>query len=220
MNYLDFAGRIGVLSDKIKASYPWPVMLPGAIDYAEQRLYRELDPPGTSYRDYTSGTLEVGTRFFTLPVPSAGRFVVLRSFGLIDPSPRVLTPVSKDYIDAVYPTGGGDGIPRVWATFSDTQVIVGPAPAGAYRVDISGSIRPNPLSPDNPETVLTEYAPDLFVAAAMVFIAPPEAKQVWEEEYKKLFISADVEVNRQRWRAQGWSSQQPAPVATPPREAG
>ncbi len=218
MNFFEFAARIGSLSNKITADYPWEAMLPGAIEYAESRIYREIAPVGVTQRT-TAGVLTAGSPFFTLPVPAAGAFIVVTSISLITPLSTVLTPVSQDYIWAVWPAGSTPGTPTVWAPFSMTQVLVGPQAASAYQASVTGQFKPAPLSRTNSTTVLTDYFPDLFVAAAMIFIsgATPQ-KGAWESEYGALMMGADVITNRQRWNAESWSSQPPSAIATPPRE--
>lgn len=210
-------------------------ILPSVIDYAEQRLYRELDLLDTVTRD-SSATLTVGTRSFTLPT-SLGRFVVTNGINVITPSSTTipasgtrnrLVPISLDALDVIWPSNTGAGLPTMFAMVTDQQISVGPSPDAAYTVEVIGTIRPTPLSASNPTTYLTLYLPDLFVAASMIFISGwqknfgaqtdnPQMAQSWEGQYEKLFMSANVEEQRKRYASGAWGSLQPTTIATATR---
>jgi hypothetical protein len=209
-------------------------ILPECIDYAEQRLYRELDLLNTVTRQ--TGTLTVGTRTFNLPT-GAGRFVVTNGFNVITPSTQTtpdngtrnpLVPVSRDVIDMFWPGTTGAGLPTQYAMITDQQIIVGPAPGRAYTIECIGTIRPAPLASGNQTTYLTLYLPDLFVAASMIFMSgyqrnfgaqsdDPKMAVSWESQYAALFASANVEEQRKRYAMGAWSSMSPTPAATPNR---
>lgn len=208
--------------------------LPNIIDDAEGRLYRELDLLSTVVT--ALGPLTSGSRRFTLPTTS-GNFVVVEEFNVITPAgitdpelgERVaLLPVSKEYLDVVYPSVTGDGVPAFFAPISQQDWIVGPWPDGPYTVEVVGTIRPAPLSDSNQTTFLSQYLPDVFLAAALVMSAGyqqnfstmgdnPAQALTWESHVKTLIDSAKIEEIRKRFASQGWSSKSPDPIATPPR---
>lgn len=209
-------------------------ILPSCIDYAEQRLYRELDLLNTVTRD--TGLLTIGTRSFTLP-SNLGRFVVTNGFNVITPSTQTvpdsgtrnqLVPTSRDLLDAVWPSVTGAGVPSLYAMITDQQIIVGPSPDAAYTIEVIGTIRPTPLGASNTTTYLTLYLPDLFVAASMIYMSgyqknfgaqadDPKMAVSWESQYEKLFASAGVEEQRKRYASGAWGSLSPTPIATPTR---
>lgn len=209
-------------------------ILPSCIDYAEQRLYRELDLLETVTRDY--GSVTAGNRNFFLPQTN-GRFVVTNGFNVITPAlaPIVeaatrnqMVPVSRDYLDAVYGSIAGAGLPKEYAPITDQLFIVGPWPDANYTVEVIGTIRPTPLSASNTTTYLTTYLPDLWFATTMVFMAGwqqnfgaqadnPQMAQSWETQRGILFASANLEEQRKRYAAGAWSSLSPTPNATPIR---
>lgn len=209
-------------------------ILPSCIDYAEQRLYRELDLLDTVTRDYAP--LTIGNRNFALPTTN-GRFVVTNGFNVITPAlaPIVdnatrnqMVPVSRDYMDAVWGSSAGTGLPREYAPVTDQGFIVGPWPDAAYTIEVIGTIRPTPLSAVNTTTYLTLYLPDLWFATTMVFMAGwqqnfgsqadnPQMAQSWETQRNTLLASANLEEQRKRYAAGAWSSMSPTPAATPSR---
>jgi hypothetical protein len=208
--------------------------LPNIIDDTEQRLYRELDLLSTVVT--ATGTLTSGSRRFTLPTTS-GTFVVVEEMNAITPAgttnPELGTrvpmlPASKEYLDVVYPSAAGEGVPTYFAPISQQDWILGPWPDGAYTVEVVGTIRPAPLSATNQTTFLSQYLPDVFLAAALVFSAGyqqnfsamgdnPAQAMTWETHVKTLIDSAKVEEIRKKFGSQGWSSKSPDPIATPPR---
>lgn len=210
-------------------------ILPSCIDYAEQRIYSELDLLNTVTRD--SAALSTANRNFTLPQTN-GRFVVTNGLNLITPagttSPdsgtRVqLIPASRDYLDAVGGSPTYTGVPVNFAMITDQTLIVGPAwPDGNYTLEVIGTIRPTPLSATNTSTYLTNYIPQVWFAATMVFMSGWQQNfgaqadnsgqaMSWEAQYKALFSAVNVEEQRKRFASGALGSLSPTPVATPSR---
>lgn len=206
-------------------------ILPSLIDYAEQRCYRELDLLSTVVRD-TSGVTTANDRNFTLPTAS-GRFVTVIGINLFSGGVRVvqLRPVSLEFLDAAWPAEAAAAAstrPQYFAMETDQTVVLGPPPGSALTVEVIGTIRPDPLTSDNPETFLTLYLPDLFLAACMVFAAgyqrnfgsqadDPKMAVSWEGQFKTLLASADVESARRRFASVSWTSRRPEPLAGVPQ---
>jgi len=212
----------------------YQTMLPFAIGDAEQRCYRDLDLLNTVVRDLT-GVLTAGNRGFNLPAAN-GTFEVVDSIYVITPvgttadngTRNEVIPASRQFINVLYPSVIGSGVPQWFAMTTQTSVIFGPWPDQAYNAEVVGTIRPNSLSSTNITTILTVYLPDLFFAAAMVFGAAyqqnfaatgdnPQMAVNWEQHYDQLLKSAEVEEARKKFTSEGWSSKSPAPLATPPR---
>lgn len=209
-------------------------ILPTIIDEAEQPCYRDLDLLNTVTRQ--TGLLGANSRNFTLPTTN-GRFVVTNGINIITPSsttdPEAGTrnqcaPVSRDYLDAVWPSVTGAGVPEEYAMITDQTVIFGPWPDSAYTAEVIGTIRPTPLSSSNTTTYLSLYLPDLFFAAAMLsgsawqknFGAQsdnPQSAVSWSTQYSSRLSSANVEEQRKRYASGAWGSLQPTSIATPAR---
>jgi hypothetical protein len=210
-------------------------ILPSAIDYAEQRLYSELDLLNVVTR--VSGHLAANSRDFAIPVAN-GRINITNGVNLITPAAantpstgkrNQLIAVSRDYLDAV----GGDpafvGVPTNYAMLTDQNIIVGPAwPDDRYLLEVVGTLRPDPLTPENDHTYLTDFLPQLWFAATMIFMTGwqqnfgsqadnPQMAVSWEGQYKTLFDAINIEEQRKRYAAGGWASLSPTPVATPTR---
>jgi hypothetical protein len=237
LNYTTYVNTLVSLhSFTTSSNADFSVWVPNAIDYAEQRMYRELDLLATRVTD-ASATVSSGVRTFNLPT-TTGSFLVVEGINIISPSTApastgLRNPVynaSRDFIDATYPSAASSNcnIPQFFAMASDTQLVLGPAPDAPYIAEVIGTQRPTPLSSGNSSTFLTRVLPDIFLAASNIFMAAaqrdfgaqsenPQLAQSWETQYKTLMESANVEELRKRYMSQAWTAMTPTPLATPPR---
>jgi hypothetical protein len=224
INYTTYVAQIANLMALDSTTADFQTMLPGMIDYAEQRIYRELDLLSTVVRDNT-GALTALNRNFTLPTTANGPFVTVQGINVITPvsttadsGTRVaLRPVSRDYLDMVWNSASGATVPDYFAMIDQEDVILGPWPDSTYGVEVIGTIRPNPLSSANTTTFLTNYLPDLFIAASMVFGSgymrnfgsqadQPQMSSSWETQTQELMASAGKEELRKKFASYSWTS--------------
>jgi hypothetical protein len=236
LNYGLYVSQISNLLTYTSTETIFTTMLPGMIDYAEQRIYRELDLLYTQVTDATT-TASSGNRNFAVPSATGNPYIIVDNINIITPSTALssngtrnqLTPVSREFLDIAYPSGQTvTGVPEFWAMASNTEILFGPSPDAGYTVEVIGVQRPSPLSSANSSTILTQYVPDLFIAASMVFGMGfqkdfsaqgdnPQGGVSWEAQYKTLFQSASVEQARAKFQSEGWTSDSPSPIATPKR---
>lgn len=227
LTYATYVQRMIDGLQKMKADVNFNQLIPACIDYAEQRCYRELDLLSTVTRD-ASSQFVANNRNFTLPTAS-GRFVVTNGINVITPASESnpnsgtrnrLTPVSLDYLDFVWNSTTGAGLPKVYAMVTDQVIAVGPVPDTTYYVEVIGTIRPTPLSSSNTTSYLSLYLPDLFLEASYVYAAgtlAPSVAPEHEAKYTTLFASANIEEQRKRYASGAWGSLQPTTIATPSR---
>lgn len=231
LNFTTYVQQVSNLMVIPSSDPNFQTMLPGMIDYAEQRIYRELDPLFVQVTDSTA-SVSSGVRNFAPPT-GMGTFITIDELNIITPvgsnanngSRNPLTPVAPEVLDAFYPSGQiATGVPTMYAMRSPTVVLLGPSPDAAYVAEVVGIQRPAPLSTTNSSTFLTQYCPDLLIAASMVFgfgymrdfggqADNSGASQSWETQYKMLFQSASMEQSRAKWEAPGWTSQSPSPAS-------
>ena len=211
-------------------------IMPAIIDYAEGRLWRDLDLPAARVTD-TSVTCSSGVRTIALST-TQGTLLSLETVNLFSSAGTTssngtripLTPVSKAVVDAVYPsaTSSNTGLPEYFARVTDTEIMLGPTPDQAYGTEVIATIRPAPLSASNPTTWLSLNVSELMIAAGMVIAAgymrnygaqadDPQMPGSWEAQYKSLLASANVDSLRMKFQSNAWSAQIPSPTATPPR---
>jgi len=71
LTYTSYVAQLANLMVQVTTDPNFVTFLPGCIDYAEQRIYRELDLQATRTFDATD-TLSSGDRTWTLPILSSG----------------------------------------------------------------------------------------------------------------------------------------------------
>lgn len=232
LTYTSYVSQLSNIMAVKSDTSQFQTMLPGCIDYAEQRIYRELDLLNTVVRDATS-SLTAGSRNFALPTTANGPFVTLQGINAITPvgappdsgTRNALQIVVRDFLDTVWNSSTGATLPKFFAMIDQFNIIVGPWPNANYIMEVIGTIRPNPLSETNTSTFLTQYLPDLFLAASMIFASGymkdfgsqadnPAQSQSWESQYEKLFASANGEELRKKFAGPGWTSL--SSIANPP----
>lgn len=228
-NYAIFVTYLSTETVIASSDPSFQAILPDCIDYAEQRIYRELNLLDTVIRD-SSAVLVANSRNFTLP-QSIGRFVTVTGINIITPvgttvsngTRNQLQPIWRNLLDFLYPSEmapASPSVPSQFAMITDQTVIVGAAPDQAYGVEVIGTIRPTPLSATNTATYLTNYLPDLFFAAAMIFMSgymrnfgsqadDPKMAASWEDQYEKLFASANKEELRKQYNQEIDASTRP-----------
>jgi hypothetical protein len=206
------------------------------INYAEGRIYRDLDLPNNSITD-TSIACSSGVRLINLST-GQGTLLVIESLNLFtsagttssNATRKPLVPTSKAVIDTIYPSALSSrcGEPEYFARVSDIQLILGPTPDQAYGTEVIATIRPAPLSASNSSTWLTQNVPELMLAGCMIAAAgymrdfgsqadDPKMAQSWEQQYQVLAQSAKDDTQRMKFTADGWTQAQPSPLAQPPR---
>lgn len=215
-NYTEYQIQLGTLMALTSANPgaaptdPYFVqILPACIDYAEQRIYRDLDIQSTTQ----TGTVTATQGSMTLALPS-GVYVVenmqVQATASGTPpigTPTVMTAVDKGFLYAVYPpgyAGSAQGQPLFYYMQDQATAVIGPSPDQAYTIAVTYTYRPTPLSATNTTTILTEIWPDLFLAASMVFMSgyqknfgsqsdDPKMAQSWEDQYQTLLKGALME---------------------------
>jgi len=233
LTYATYKSTLATLSVVPETDPNWLAILPSAIDYSELRIYRDLDLLSTVSTN-TSYSTAANTSKVAL---ASGTFVTLQNVNVITPAgtgnpdagTRVpLLPVTKEYIQYAWPSATNAGVPQYFAMIDEKSFSLGPWPNATYTLEIIGTIRPPTLSAVNTTTFISEYLPDLFLMASMIFISgyqrnfgrqsdDPAMSQSYESQYQALLRGATVEEYRKKFAASGWTSISPSPVATPGR---
>lgn len=234
MNYTEFVTAIATITAYSPTDTNFVAILPDAIQYADNRIFRELDMIAEDFRDSSASTSALN-RNFTLPT-TLGTFQVITGINIITPAATApesgtrnqCTMASLDVLDRIYPSTTGAGVPSLYSYFSQaagqTGIIFAPWPDAIYRVEVIGKIIPTALSASNPTTFLTLYLPDLYIAAAMVFMSgfmrnygagadDPRQAISWENQYTQLRDSAATVEARKRGAGASWSPRQVEPTA-------
>lgn len=237
LTYSSYVDQLTNLMSVASSTDPnFSTFLPGAIDYAEGRCYRDLDLLATRLVS-TATSLSSGVSTVAMST-TAGTVLVVERVNVLTSATAATSNatrnptifVSPDWLDFVYPTAvtSYTGLPLYVARPTDTTLQFGPAPDAAYGLEIAFTYRPVALSSGNSSTWLTQNVPELFMAATMVFAAgfqqnfgaqaDNQGQSVsWDQQYQTLLNSANVDELRKKYRAEGWSPAKPSQIATPPR---
>ena len=209
-------------------------ILPQMITYAENRIYRDLDLLST-VTAISSYTTAANGRTLTFPIAD---FITIQEANVITPAGtpvpnngtrNVLLPVTKEWINYVYPNSFSASTPQFFAMLDQNTIILGPWADNAYTVEIVGTFRPDSLSATNTSTFVSLYLPDLLIMASMIYISAfqrnfisaaandPQMPVNYETQYQALLKGAMVEEARKKFQSSGWTSMSPTVVATPTR---
>lgn len=245
LSYSSYVTQIAEMAVVDPADTNFVTILPAMIDYAELRIYRDLDLMNTSTAFHgPSIKVNAGNRNLTFPMTlpdNSGTIVVSEQINLITPAGETdpdgpnaarvtLLPTTKEYLDTVFGSNATAyrGQPTCFAAFNENFFFVGPVPDQTYYVEVVGTYRPNAMSASNPVTFISQYLPDLLIMASMIYISAyqrnfgrqsddPQMAQSYESQYQALLRSAGVEEARKKYEGPGWTSQSPTPTASPTR---
>lgn len=231
VDYATYVSQIETMIAMDASDPDFPTIIPAMINYAEMRIYRELDLISTITRD-TSVSLVTGNQNVTL----SNIFVVVQGVNLLtpagnDPATAARTPLIPSSKEVIYGLWGDPtvtGQPSLYAMVDQWKVLVAPSPDNSYTLEAYGTQRPAPLSASNTTTFLTTYLYDLFLAASMVFVSgymrnfsssgsDPNMPINWETQYGTLKASANMEELRKKSWSDSWTAMSPTPLAQPPR---
>lgn len=159
MKYAEFSARVAAaLEIDPTTDNDFAVYLAQAIDGAEGRCYRDLDPLAAMRAQYT--TLVPGVPLFSGPPD----WLVGRRLVGMDPDSGqsfFIRRRDESYLDEYTPDYLTVGRPKYWAEQAFQTIWVSPAPDNVYQVRMHYTFRPPPLSASNIETWLSKYLPDL-----------------------------------------------------------
>jgi hypothetical protein len=228
------------------ANAPLQALLPQILAFAEGRIQRDLDL--LSSQTSNLYTLTAGVNVFPLPVVDFQTVQTLEIVQLAANGAVVnsfpLTPASKEFIQNCYAGLTNAGMPKWFAMYGDafggeqdsvTNILLGPAPSFGFSVRVTGTAYEPSLFTnasngiaDTQYTYISNYYPDLLVAASMIFISgyqrnwsavsdDPKMAQSYENQYQLLKAGAIEMENRRKFQGSAWSAYSTPPAATPTR---
>ena len=233
LTYATFKEQLAQLAVVPETDPNFLAILPSAISYAELRIYRDVDLLSTVVPNTSFSTVNAQSTVTINP----GTFVTLQNINVITPAGtsgpdqgtrNPLLPASKEFLQYCWPSATNKGLPKYFAMIQDNVFALGPWPDAAYTLEILGTIRPETLSATNTTTFISQYMPDIFLMAAMIYISgyqrnfgrqsdDPQMAQSYEAQYGALLKGIVVEEYRKKFAASAWTSISSSPVATPVR---
>lgn len=235
-------GGLAVTSSSSAAPFDaqeWNDILPGIIDYAEGRIYRDPNFDFLTTYGAQNASCTINNRNIVRPTT----MLIVSAMNIISPAPSApdalgskripLERATLAFLDATWPsaydnTAATVGVPQYYAPLSDTAFRLAPTPNAAFVAEFVGTTRPVALSSSNTTTFLTLNFADLFLAASMIFASGmmknfgsqadnPQQAQSWENQFQILKTGAAVEEARRKSQGAAWTTKPPPPIASPPR---
>ncbi len=165
------------------------------IELSEKRIYRSIDLDNGW--KYTSAAMSTGAALFTLPTDS----VVIRSVTLVVANVRTqLLQKDASFIDDYTGNRVTTGVPRYYAPYTDTQILLGPTPNSTDSLDIAHTFRPTQLSASQTTTWLSLEAPDVLLYACLKELCTFLMKEKdmiarYDQMYQEAFQGSILEEN-------------------------
>ncbi len=133
------------------------------IRNAEARLSRELDVPALS--KHQTSAFSIGDPFLTKPATN----VTLRHLTVVDAAGERhrLEQRTQEFINTFWPNRNLTDLPRYYAEWDETDVIVAPTPSAAFAVEAAYKIRIAGLSTTNESNFYAKNYEDLLFYACM-----------------------------------------------------
>ena len=186
-------------------------IIQGMIRDAELRIFREVDADYT--REYATANLNINSPYLDLPSSPATTgtrtSIIVRSILVFD---STQTPTTKEYLEKrdtsfifEYNSTGATGVPKYYANWKETTLIMAPAPDAQYKVQLSYIYSPDALSATNTETYVSKNASDLLFNAVMVnayeFLkGPMDMYKIYSDKYNVAIQSFALEQMGRRRR--------------------
>ena len=164
---------------------------------AELRIFREVDADYT--REYATANVNIGSPYLDLPASpattSTRTSIIVRSVLVFDSNQ---SPTTKEYLDKrdtsfIFEFNATDatsarGVPKYYANWKETTIIMAPTPDKQYKVQLSYIYSPEALSSTNTETYLSKNAQDLLFNAVMIqayeFLkGPMDMYKIYSDKY-------------------------------------
>ena len=210
MTYAELLQRVRDYTE-VDSAVLTDTIVQGMIRDAELRIFREVDADYT--REYATANLNINSPYLDLPsaatTTATRTSIIVRSMLVFD---STQTPTTKEYLDKrdtsfifEYNSTGATGVPKYYANWKETTIIMAPAPDAQYQVQLSYIYSPEALSATNTTTYLSDNVSDLLFYATMVqayeFLkGPMDMYKIYSDKYNGAIQSFALEQMGRRRR--------------------
>ena len=106
-----------------------------------------------------------------------------------------------EYLRTYWPDSTQTGTPKYYSDYDQDHWLVAPTPSANLPFECVYYARVKPLDSTNQTNVLTEYAPDMLLYAALLESAPylknDDRIQVWQQRYDRCLQAEVLQDTRQ-----------------------
>ena len=152
MNYTQLSQAIQDYCQSTETSFV--ANIPVFVQLAEERIYNSVQIP--AIRKNVTGTMSLGNQYMSLPSDWLSTF----SFAVIDQATgayEYLLNKDVNFIRETYPTPASTGVPKYYAIWDDTSMILGPTPNANYTAELHYYYYPASIVTNNTSWLGTNF---------------------------------------------------------------
>ena len=171
------------------------------ITMAENRILRDIDLD--VFKKEVSGTMTINNKFLSTPTD----ILTHRYLMLTDASNNQLFLDFRDtsFMKEYWPDGADTGTPKYYSVWDQNTFYVAPTPNAAFAVELGYIYRPAQLSSTNPNTWVSDNAPEALLYACLIQAysytkGPGEMLGYFENSYKQALQGLGIEQQGRRRR--------------------
>tara|TARA_R110000772_G_scaffold143345_1_gene252898 strand:- start:629 stop:1270 length:642 start_codon:yes stop_codon:yes gene_type:complete len=114
--------------------------LPNIITQAEERILKEVQLP--DFRKNVTGSLSSDNEYLSTPTD----YLAIYSLAVDNSGYEYLLNKDVNFIREAYPVSTVTGVPKYYAIFNETTVIVAPTPSSSFDVELHYFYRPESIT--------------------------------------------------------------------------
>jgi hypothetical protein len=114
--------------------------LPNIITQAEERILKEIQLPG--FRKNVTGSLSADNEYLSTPTD----YLAIYSLAVDNSGYEYLLNKDVNFVREAYPVSTVTGVPKYYAIFNETTIIVAPTPSSSFNVELHYFYRPESIT--------------------------------------------------------------------------
>lgn len=191
---LTYTSLVAALEDYLDRSNTELVArIPTFIQFAETRVARELRI--LAFTRAVTTSLTAGTAIVAKPADWRETISINLGTGTNNNARNIILPRSYEYLRSYAPDPTVTGTPKYYADYDRKHWLFAPTPSAPSPIEVVYTALVQPLDANNQTNVLTDYAPDMLLYAALLESAPylknDERIAVWQGAYDRC-LKAEV----------------------------
>jgi hypothetical protein len=187
------------------------------ITMAENRILRDIDLD--VFKREVTGNMTANNRFLTAPSD------MLTQRYMMITSPATNKQVFLQFRDTSFmkeywPNGNQTDVPKYYSIWDQYSFYIAPTPDLSYTVELGYIHRPAQISPANPTTWISTFAPEALLYACLIQAysytkGPPEMLQYFENSYRQTLQGLGIEQQGRRRRDEFRDGMARVPLKSP-----
>jgi hypothetical protein len=171
------------------------------ITMAENRILRDIDLD--VFKKEVSGTMTINNKFLSTPTDIlTHRYLMLTDAGN---NQLFLDFRDTSFMKEYWPDGADTGTPKYYSVWDQNTFYVAPTPNAAFAVELGYIYRPAQLSSTNPNTWVSDNAPEALLYACLIQAysytkGPGDMLGYFENSYKQALQGLGIEQQGRRRR--------------------